>query len=340
MDIHVLHVQWSEQGERLSGLRERVFIEEQGVDRDIEWDGKDEIAEHFLALNEAGLAIGCARLLPEGQIGRMAVLAEHRQHGTGRRLLDLAVEHATTLGMNEVFLHAQTHAMNFYRKAGFQQTGDEFEEAGIPHVEMRLTLPIPFEADAEDQDLEVLNSPKRLSPGPSLTPDAAPQPADDEGSGLIQFDNEHDAREALFQILATARRTVEIFSPLLDHALFGDPRCIELISAFARRAPQALARILIVDSGLVVARGHPLLELARRLSSKIRMLKVPDNWPMDARRSFAVADGRAIWWLPDHDAPIGWAEARNPVQAQRVLLEFDKLFERAVDEPGLRLLKL
>ena len=49
---------------------------------------------------------------------------------------------------------------------------------------------------------------------------------------------------------------------------------------------------------------------------------------------------RAIWWLPDHDAPIGWAEARNPVQAQRVLLEFDKLFERAVDEPGLRLLKL
>ncbi len=325
MDVHVLHVQWSEQGTRLSELRKRVFIDEQGVDRDIEWDGQDEVAEHFLALNEAGLAVGCARLLPEGQIGRMAVLAEHRRHGIGRRLLDLAVEHATALGMREVFLHAQTHALNFYRKAGFQQTGDTFEEAGIPHVEMRLALPIPFEADPEAQDLEVVN---------------APQPADDEASELIQFDSEHQAREALFQILATARRTVEIFSPLLDHALFGDPRCIELISAFARRAPRTLARILIIDARLVVARGHPLLELARRLSGKIRLLKVPDHWPMDERRSFTIADGRAIWWLPDHDAPIGWANARDPVQAQRALQEFDTLFEHAVDDPELRLLKL
>ena len=325
MDVHVLQVPWSEQSERLSGLREAVFIDEQGVDRDIEWDGRDDDAHHFLALNEAGLAIGCARLLADGQIGRMAVLAEHRQHGVGRRLLDLAVEHASTLGMSEVYLHAQTHALNFYRKAGFQPTGDEFEEAGIAHIEMRLELPIPFEADAEDQDLEVVNT---------------PQPADEEGSGLIQFDSEHDARETLLQILGTARRTVEIFSPLLDHALFGDPRCIELMSAFARRAPRALARILIIDTKLVVTRGHPMLELARRLSSKIQLLKVPDNWPVDSRRSFAVADARAIWWLPDHDTPTGWADARNPVQANRVLNEFDKLFERAVVEPGLRLLKL
>ena len=79
MDVHVLHVQWSEQSARLSELRERVFIDEQGVDRDIEWDGQDEQAEHFLALNEAGLAIGCARLLADGQIGRMAVLAFPRK---------------------------------------------------------------------------------------------------------------------------------------------------------------------------------------------------------------------------------------------------------------------
>ena len=325
MDVHVLHVQWSEQGERLSALREAVFIDEQGVDRELEWDGLDEDAEHFLALNEAGIAIGCARLLASGQIGRMAVLAEHRQHRVGRRLLDLAVEHASTLGVAEVFLHAQTHALDFYRKAGFQPTGDEFDDAGIAHIEMRLTLPIPFEPDAEVEDLKVVN---------------APQPADPEASELIQFDSEHDAREALLHILGTARRTVEIFSPLLDHALFGDPRCIDLMSAFARRAPHAHARILIIDSKLVVARGHPLLELARRLSSKIQLLKVPDNWPMDARRSFAVADGRAIWWLPDHIAPTGWADAHNSVQAQRVLLEFDKLFERAVQDPGLRLLKL
>lgn len=325
MTVHVVPVEWDAQRDRLSALREAVFIDEQGVDRDIEWDGRDDDAEHFLALDETGNALGCARLLPNGQIGRMAVLAQHRGRGIGRQLLDLAVDHAKSLGLSEVFLHAQTHATEFYRKAGFVPRGTGFREAGIPHLEMHLPLPIPFAAVPEAADLQIVNPPQDPEPGTSQ---------------LIQFDGEGDARDALLTVLEPARRNVEIFSPLLDQALFGDSQCVELLSAFARRAPKALLRILIVDSRLIVARGHPLLDLARRLPSKIRLLKVPENWPVDERRSFAVADGRGIWWLPDHDVPVGWANVINPVQAQRVREQFDKLFERAIDDPDLRLLNL
>jgi predicted GNAT family N-acyltransferase len=323
--VHVLHVAFADQRERLRAVREAVFVDEQGVEQDLEWDGQDEDAEHFLALNEGGIAIGCARLLPSGQIGRMAVLADHRGQGIGRQLLDAAVTHAKERGFSEAFLHAQTHATEFYQQAGFEPRGPEFEEAGIPHIEMHLRLPIPFEADPSAANLEVVNPPRA---------------ADQGASELVQFDGDGDARDVLLRVIETATRSVEIFSPLLDQSLFGDDDCVELLSEFARRAPRALVRILIVDSKLIVARGHPLLELTRRLTSKIEMRKVPDNYPVDERRSFVVADGQAVWWLPDHTVPTGWADLHNPVQARRVLDEFERLCERGIDDPDLRLLNL
>ena len=152
MPVHAVKVEWATHRDRLRAIRARVFIEEQGVPKDLEWDGLDESAEHFIALNEAGVALGTARLLSTGQIGRMAVLAEQRGRGIGRQLLETAVSHAVTLGMPRVFLHAQRHAEGFYRKSGFAPTGAETVEAGIEHVEMDMILPIPFEPSAPSRE--------------------------------------------------------------------------------------------------------------------------------------------------------------------------------------------
>ncbi|HYT86545.1 MAG TPA: GNAT family N-acetyltransferase [Burkholderiales bacterium] len=121
-------------------VREKVFVEEQGVPRELEWDEWDERCEHAVACDSKGRAIGTARLLPEGRIGRMAVLVEWRRRGVGAALLGALIALARERSMPRVTLHAQTHAAGFYRRFGFSERGGEFSEAGIPHVEMALEL--------------------------------------------------------------------------------------------------------------------------------------------------------------------------------------------------------
>jgi len=121
-------------------VRESVFIAEQGVPRELEWDEWDEPSEHAVVFDADGSPVGTARLLPNGAIGRMAVLKERRGQGVGRKLLEALLQRARRRKMARVTLHAQTHAAGFYRRFGFSERGGEFLEAGIPHVEMTLDL--------------------------------------------------------------------------------------------------------------------------------------------------------------------------------------------------------
>ena len=131
---------WSEALPLARPVREKVFVEEQGVPRELEWDEWDERSEHAVAHDSKGRAIGTARLLPDGRIGRMAVLVEWRRRGVGTALLGALIALARERSMRRVTLHAQTHAAGFYRRFGFSERGGEFSEAGIPHVEMALEL--------------------------------------------------------------------------------------------------------------------------------------------------------------------------------------------------------
>ena len=136
-DLRLYATEWLRDGDTLSALRRRVFVEEQGVSLAEEWDGEDETATHFLA-ELAGTPVATGRLLPSGKIGRLAVLEPNRGVGIGGQLLDFIIEYARQLGHRELVLHAQTHALAFYRRYGFQATGPEFMEAGIPHRRMVL----------------------------------------------------------------------------------------------------------------------------------------------------------------------------------------------------------
>jgi predicted GNAT family N-acyltransferase len=132
--IHL--ARWPDDQAAIRSVRHRVFVVEQGVPESLEWDGRDGEALQLLALDEAGEAVGTARLLPEGRIGRMAVLPGHRGRGIGGRLLQTLLEEARRRGLDRLELHAQRQVVNFYRRYGFLPIGEEYLEAGIPHRRM------------------------------------------------------------------------------------------------------------------------------------------------------------------------------------------------------------
>ncbi|MBB2918519.1 GNAT family N-acetyltransferase [Cupriavidus alkaliphilus] len=141
MPATVLICPWSEARDRARAIRYTVFVEEQGVPVALEWDEWDEPSWHALALADDGTPLATGRLLPDGHIGRMAVLKPARGSGVGALVLEALMRKAEQLGYPELVLNAQTHAAPFYARVGFEQVGPEFEEAGIPHVEMRKRLP-------------------------------------------------------------------------------------------------------------------------------------------------------------------------------------------------------
>jgi predicted GNAT family N-acyltransferase len=139
-DFVIRETDWARDAERLGAIRREVFIDEQGVPEALEWDEHDADALHLLATLADGMPIGCARLLPDGHIGRMAVLSPWRGHGVGCALLAAAIRAAQAHGHTTLRLSAQVHAAGFYAAAGFFVVGEPYEEAGIPHVAMRLNL--------------------------------------------------------------------------------------------------------------------------------------------------------------------------------------------------------
>lgn len=127
---------WQELAEPARQVRDAVFVAEQKVPREMEWDEHDAVSRHVIARDGDGGAIGTGRLLAHGEsghIGRMAVLADRRGKGVGRALLERLLEEAGGQNMRHLALHAQTQAAGFYRRFGFVEEGPEFMEAGIPH---------------------------------------------------------------------------------------------------------------------------------------------------------------------------------------------------------------
>jgi predicted GNAT family N-acyltransferase len=137
--ISVFPADWNADRNILQAIREEVFVREQSVPADMEWDEFDPKSRHVLASVD-GVPIGTGRLLPDGHIGRMAVLRAWRGKGAGSAMLIRLMEIARDLGMQRVLLNAQVQALPFYLSHGFEAEGEEFLDAGIPHRRMRRDL--------------------------------------------------------------------------------------------------------------------------------------------------------------------------------------------------------
>lgn len=132
-------VTWAQAEPHLRAVRTVVFIDEQFVTPEFEWDEIDANAVHLLAMIE-NQPIACLRIIDYTKVGRMAVLKEWREKGVGMALLRKATQICQKHGSKCVKLSAQTHAIGFYEKAGFVQVSDEYCDVDIPHVDMQLDL--------------------------------------------------------------------------------------------------------------------------------------------------------------------------------------------------------
>jgi YbgC/YbaW family acyl-CoA thioester hydrolase len=135
---------WADLGPDAQPIRQEVFVQEQGIPADLEWDSADEHGVHAVAYNLLGTPLGTGRLLEHvpgvAKIGRMAVRSGMRGGQVGRAVLDALTQAARQRGDHQALLHAQLSAAGFYQRAGFAERGPRFDEAGIGHVEMVKVL--------------------------------------------------------------------------------------------------------------------------------------------------------------------------------------------------------
>ena len=140
MSFRIITGDWESVREDAQRVRIEVFVIEQNVPFELEWDEDDEVSTHAIAYDEEGQPVATGRLLPDGHIGRMAVIKPLRGSGLGTEILQALLHQARREGHKNLLLHAQTHALAFYEKQGFIAEGEEFSEANMPHRLMRLKL--------------------------------------------------------------------------------------------------------------------------------------------------------------------------------------------------------
>ena len=297
----------------LRAVREPVFVVEQQVPIEEEWDELDPQCRHVIARDEANRPIGTGRLTPERKIGRMAVLAEWRGKGVGDALMEALMDEARALGWPEISLNSQTHAMPFYARHGFEAFGDEFMEAGIPHRKMRKALGAP-------------------------DPGRRPRPAPQGDAALREFTSESEVRDFAVELLGRARREIRVFTRDLEPALYGHAGLLDALRTLATSGRGPSVRVIVVEPERLRGESHPLLPLAQRLSSVFALRTPVDPEDRQAAEGYLVVDETAYAFRPLATRFEGSGCLDGPARARQLAQEFDRRWERARELTELRAL--
>ncbi len=303
-DTRVANTSWKEERVALKRLREQVFISEQKVPKDLEWDGLDEEAQHFIAYQD-DMPVGCARLLQGNKIGRMAVIKSCRGQGIGRKILDhikrFAIQKRTTL----LTLSAQCHAYSFYQKSGFSACSPPYEDAGIPHIDMECRV---FSQQAELTQY-ALNSDKTLYHSNTFI----------EASGYLEI------------LLSQCKKSLNISIKGLTHPLLRNPLLLRKIPFLARQNRHFKVNILI-GQYTPSDNDHPLIKMADRLPSYTEIKISPD-----ISEEHCIVDGTAVLNFQNNECRICFS---NSTTINKHNTFFRHLWGHANSIPGTRRLSI
>jgi predicted GNAT family N-acyltransferase len=301
-NFHVEVAEWSREDQRtvLLDLRGIVFIQEQGVPEQRERDGLDPDCWHVLARDEASHPIGCGRLTPAHKIGRMAVLQEWRGHGVGMSLLRELIARARSQGWPDVALDAQVSAIGFYEREGFVAYGEEFEDAGLAHRAMRLTLPAP----ADDE-----------KPSPDI--------------GALTAGSRRETAEARLQLLTDARHQLAVYLPMLGNDSYASAEELAELRRIAISGRWARIRVLLHDPAAALRNDHRLVALAQRLPSAIQIRMPVDEADLAYVSAYMLNDVGGYLFLPEADRPEGRAARHDRASQAPLQQHFDEVWERA-----------
>ncbi len=321
MTLRIRKYSWQLAPGALRDIRQAVFIDEQQVPAELEWDDTDAIADHFIALTPDNTPVAVARLYPSimdtAHIGRMAVLPAYRGRGYGEQLLrDIMTDAAGDY--QDLYLSAQTQAVAFYQRSGFHVCSGTYDDAGIPHVDMRCLAPQLITARWQDHRW--------------------PMVAGKDDRSWV-FESEGDLIDAMDSLASQARQSLWIYDQFLDHDRYDRFRLREIISAVARRHRLSDVRLLIHDDRPLVQRRHQLVELMRRLPSKIELRLINQDYPSEAQ-AFLLADRHGLVYRHQFDKPDGFAQFSDPGHSKRLRETYQRMWEAGRTSLELRELPL
>ena len=316
-DFTVEIADWASDADReaCSAVREQVFIVEQQVARDDEWDALDATSRHVLARDLGGNPIGTGRLTADAMIGRMAVLKEWRGRQVGLAMLDALIQQARARAYPAIEMHAQTYAVPFYEKAGFVRYGDEFVECDIKHFHMRL-------------DLAPAAAPERAGPPPR--PEVR----------VIAIESREQALQETLRLIGDAKRELCIYSRDLDPALFDTEPGLDALKRLAISGRGARIRILVQEPQQPARRGHRLIALAQRLTSIFAFRTPTQEEDMQYPSAFLLNDVRGLYFRTLGNRYEGEVVNYVPGRHAQLLEYFNQVWERSESSDELRQLAL
>ena len=306
---------WERDEAALRSVRERVFIQEQSVTEEEEWDGLDERSFHVLARDREGNPIGAGRLTPDHAIGRMAVLADWRGKRVGDTILQRLVEHARAQAWDEVVLNAQVVAIPFYERAGFAAEGPEFLDARIPHRLMRKRLDLP-------------DVPPRAGPTPH--PDARP----------LRAETNAEAQECVLRVAEGARHRLWVYTRNLEPALHEREPFLAELKRIALSGRAAEIRVLIQNPEDMSRDRHPLVHLAQRMPSFIAVRSPTSDEDKQYPSAFVLNDTGGYFFRVLAGRPEGEGSTRAPGRQNELRQLFDSVWQRSEADPEFRRLSL
>ncbi|MCR8914022.1 GNAT family N-acetyltransferase [Marinobacter panjinensis] len=321
MNVRIRKYSWQLAPADIRTIRQAVFVEEQRVPPELEWDDTDEIADHYLVVLPDNTPVGVGRLFSTleetAHIGRMAILPGHRGKGIGETLLRHLVSEAASQ-FSELQLSAQEHAIPFYQRSGFHVCSDFYDDAGIPHVDMRCLAP-------------------QLVSGAFDTRQTPMLLGEDHDAWL--FDSESTMTGLMDSVIGQARQRIWLYDRLLDHDLYDRLRFRELISTLARRHRLSEVRLLIHDDKPLVKHRHQIVELMRRLPSRIELRLVNEDYPVEDR-PFLLADREGVVFRHDFYRPEGFANFADSGRVRLLAESFQRMWDAGKRSLELRELPL
>lgn len=296
---------WEQIGSRCQQVRQQVFVQEQQIPQEHEWDEQDAVSEHFLLLiNDHPVAT--ARLTPDAKVGRFAVLKKLRGKKLGEKLMQRILAHAKRLGLQELRLNAQRSVVDFYSKQGFKVCGEEYDEVGIPHLPMRKALAADLSEETQLNHEDFLQALKE--------------------TGQLRVQGQQQLTLLINCLLQQARRSLCLEAPGYNSQWFSDSSLSSLLS-LAKRHQHSRAQFIFTDTVRFSRQPNSLLKLHQRAPTQIQIRKAATAYRPLQEAKLLIDDQHLLVWphYQEARAELYSAEHREAyLQAQAFKLHWQK----------------
>jgi len=297
---------WGQLGLLCRKVRYKVFVEEQQIPEEEEWDALDAVSEHFLLLlNDRPAAT--ARLTPDGKVGRFAVLAQLRDKKLGARLMQRILDEAKRRGLKKLKLNAQEDVLSFYLKQGFKVSGERFLEVGIPHLPMEMSLTTDLQEETQVSSEDICQALQETT--------------------QIRLQGQQQLQTCIEILVSKAARSVSMETPAYSSRWF-TTTALQPLLTLAKRHQHSRVQFLLGETLEFSRQSTALLKLHQRAPSHIEIRKAHSLYRPSQQAWLVIDDKHLLWW-PHYQEPRAELYTAEHREAYRQAQTFKAHWQKA-----------